>query len=96
MDSRTAICISTLFAEIGLQMTVSNGLPNVGYLTRMDVFFISAYAYIALCTLQMVWTSRIVLIDLGHAEKINACSAIIFPTIYSIVIFWQCYPYLTF
>lgn len=96
IDSRTAICISTLFAEIGLQMTVSNGLPNVGYLTRMDVFFVTSYAYIALCTLQMTWTSTIVVNNHKYAEKINRRSAVIFPIVYSVVIFWLCYPFLNF
>ncbi len=96
IDSRTAICISTLFAEIGLQMTVSHGLPNVGYLTRMDMFFVVSYAYIALCTLQMVWTSKVVVSDLQQAENINAMSALIFPALYSVIIFWLCYPFLSF
>ncbi|MEH6549119.1 MAG: hypothetical protein V7744_03950 [Pseudomonadales bacterium] len=86
IDSRVAICVTTFFAAIGLQITAGAALPNVGYLTIIDTMFIIAYGFIALATLQMVWSSRMVEGREGLAILSNRLCGVFFPVTFTVLV----------
>jgi hypothetical protein len=56
MELACGLTVTSLLAAIAFQWTVSDDLPNVGYLTCVDKIFYLGYSLIMLAMVQTVWT----------------------------------------
>lgn len=56
LDLACGLTVTSLLAGIAFQWTVSDDLPNVGYLTCVDKIFYLSYILIMLAMVQTVWT----------------------------------------
>lgn len=56
MELACGLTVTSLLAAIAFQWTISDDLPNVGYLTCVDKIFYLAYVLIMLAMVQTVWT----------------------------------------
>ena len=56
LDLACGLTVTSLLAAIAFQWTVSDDLPNIGYLTCQDKIFYLGYILIMLAMVQTVWT----------------------------------------
>jgi hypothetical protein len=60
LELACSLTVTSLLAAIAFQWTISDDLPNIGYLTTVDRIFYLAYLLIMLAMLQTVWTYNLV------------------------------------
>jgi hypothetical protein len=56
LDLACGLTVTSLLAAIAFQWTISDDLPNIGYLTTVDKIFYFSYLLIALAMVQTIWT----------------------------------------
>ena len=60
LELACSLTVTSLLAAIAFQWTISDDLPNIGYLTTVDKIFYLAYLLIMLAMVQTVWTYNLV------------------------------------
>jgi hypothetical protein len=59
IDARVGLAITALLTLVALQFTVSQNLPEVGYLLMLDQVYLASYAFILMVVAMLVRGSRI-------------------------------------
>ncbi|MEP7211033.1 MAG: hypothetical protein ABI740_09375 [Alphaproteobacteria bacterium] len=59
VDARVGLAITALLTLVALQFTVSQNLPEVGYLLMLDQVYLASYAFILLVVAMLVRASRV-------------------------------------
>jgi hypothetical protein len=84
IQTASGLAITALLSCIAFNITVSQNLPEVGYLVVSDKFFLSTYILLFLTLLQSVLTFA--WNDQGHdVSKWDTISRIVFPLLYVLV-----------
>lgn len=83
LDLASGLTVTSLLAGIAFQWTVSDDLPNVGYLTCVDKIFYLSYVLIMLAMAQTVYTYHL---ELNGNKKLSNILEIggrwVFPTLF--------------
>lgn len=87
LGSQLTMAATSMLTLIAYRFAISNVLPPVPYLTKMDIFIIGSTMFVFLALAEAVTTGT--LADNGHntfAEKLDSVARIVFPSVYAIFV----------
>ncbi len=89
LELACSLTVTSLLAAIAFQWTISDDLPNIGYLTTVDKIFYLAYLLIMLAMVQTVWTYNLVKNDNEKlAVKLELLGRWFFPILFICLSFY--------
>ena len=88
-STQITVAITTILTFIAYQFSVSNQVPRVSYLTRLDLFILVSTALIFASLIIVVVTTALARQGRGNpALTLDRWARILFPVIFAVVIVW--------
>ncbi|MDB4988161.1 MAG: hypothetical protein JWN04_3339 [Myxococcaceae bacterium] len=83
IDVAVGLTVTSLLASIAFQISLSDSLPDIGYLTTADRIFHLSYFLIMSAMGQMVYAYNLFMADeLGRARKVDVVGRILYPAVF--------------
>jgi branched-subunit amino acid ABC-type transport system permease component len=87
VPSRVAVSTASIFSLIALGFSIRLGLPQVGYMTRADIFVLGATLLVFLGLGIVIAGSRMALKEHeAAAENLNAVMRWLYPVLYCLIV----------
>ena len=86
------VAVTTVLTLIAYHIALSNKLPDIPYVTRMDLLVFGSTLLVFLSLIEVVTTSRLGKTDrLVLAQNIDVACRIIFPILYCVLAYFSLY-----
>lgn len=87
-----SVATSTMLTLIAYRFAIGSALPDIPYLTRMDIFILACTVLVVLCLVEVVITSRLAAIDkLEPALRLDRVMRFAFPATVVLITFYSFY-----
>lgn len=94
LEVAVGLTVTSLLASIALQLSISNGLPNVGYLITSDKIFYLFYLLITAAMVQTVWSNNLQKNNnIALAARLDTIGRFLYPVVFLAGILLICFEY---
>ena len=88
--SQIGVATSSILSMIAYRFVLSNLLPRLPYMTRMDYFILGSTVMVFLALIEVILTSSLTYGNRGElARKIDRLSRLAFPVVFVLVLIWS-------